>query len=145
MQDGVHVRVGLDVVETDKAGEVRGLGEGERLLRLGVDVVELLAGEFGVQEVLDVVEGRVVDFVAVWKHVHLEGVEVDEDVVIAADRVGVGRTALASTLEVFAVCETGVDVVVREGDAAEPFKVEVEGSAIDLWLASASALVSQRR
>lgn len=41
-------------------------------------------------------------------------------------------TVLSSTLEVLAVDETAVNVVVGEGNRAELFKIEIEGVSIDL-------------
>ena len=63
---------------------------------------------------------------------NLEGLEVDEDVVVVVDGVGVGVRGLASALEVFAADQTGVDIDVGERDGAEPLKVKVEHGAVDL-------------
>lgn len=66
------------------------------------------------------------------KESYLLGTQIDENVVILGDGMGVGRTRFPSSLEVLAVRKTGVDVVVGEGDGAESLEIEIEGMAIDL-------------
>jgi len=71
LEDRVHVRVGLDVVEADETGVVGLLAEVERGRGGGVDLLEERGREGWVEEVLDVVERRVIDFVAVGENVNL--------------------------------------------------------------------------
>lgn len=58
--------------------------------------------------------------------------QVDEDVVVLGDRVGVGGGSLASSLEVLAVGQAGVDVVVAQRDGAQSLEIEIEDVAVDL-------------
>lgn len=58
--------------------------------------------------------------------------EIDVDVLVLCDGVGVGRAALPPALEILAVDEAGVDVVVAQGHAAQPLKVKVERATVDL-------------
>lgn len=71
VEDGVHVRVGLDVVEADEAGVVGSLGQGEGGGDGGVDAGEEGGSEGGEEEILDVVQRRICYFVAVGKDVDL--------------------------------------------------------------------------
>jgi len=145
VQGRVHEAVVLHVVEADEAGEVRALGEVERGREGRVDALEELRGEARVQERLDVGERRVVDLVAVGQDKDLLRLEVDEDVVVVVEGVRVGRRRLAAPLEVLAVDEARVDVVVRERDRAQALKVEVEGRAVDLRGARQSQSLRDRR
>lgn len=52
--------------------------------------------------------------------------------VVLGDRVGVGGGSLASSLEVFAVGQAGVNVVVAQRNGAQSLEVEVEDVAVDL-------------
>lgn len=71
VEDRVHIRVGLDVVQTDETGVVGLLLEVVGGRGAGVDGAEELGVKGRVEEVLDVVEGRVVDFVAIGENVDL--------------------------------------------------------------------------
>lgn len=71
VEDRVHVRVGFDVIQSYETGVVRLLVKVVGRRGAGVDGAEELRGEGRVEEVLDIVEGRIIDFVAVGKNVNL--------------------------------------------------------------------------
>ena len=60
--------------------------------------------------------------------------------IVVGDGMSVGGRALASALEVAAVGQAGVDVIVRESDRTEPLEVKVERVTIDLRSPETSAI-----
>jgi 7,8-dihydro-6-hydroxymethylpterin-pyrophosphokinase len=57
---------------------------------------------------------------------HLVGRQIDVDVLVLGDRVRIRRAVLTSPLEVLAIRQAGVDVVVTERDGAQPLEIKVE-------------------
>jgi hypothetical protein len=57
---------------------------------------------------------------------HLVGRQIDVDVLVLVDRVRIRRAVLTSPLEVLAIRQAGVDVVVTERDGAQPLEIKVE-------------------
>jgi hypothetical protein len=58
--------------------------------------------------------------------------EVDKDVVVLGDRVRIRRAVLSATLEVLAVRQTRVDIIVAERNGAQAFKIEIKRVTVDL-------------
>lgn len=132
LEDGVHVGVELHVVEPNEAGMVRFLDEIVRRRESPVNPLERRRVERRFEQVLDVGEGGIVDFVPVREHIDFLRFEVDENMVVLVEGVRVGRRRLAPSLKVLSVDQTGVDVVVRESDRTQALKVEVERRTVDL-------------
>lgn len=133
LEDGVHVRVELHVVESNEAGMIRFLDEIVRRRESPVDPLERRRVESRFEQVLDVGEGGIVDLVPVREHIYFLRFEVDENMVVLVEGMRVGRRGLAPSLKVLPVDETGVDVVVRKSNRTQALKVEVERRTVDLW------------
>lgn len=60
------------------------------------------------------------------------GRQIDVDVLVLRDRVRIRWAVLAPPLEVLAIRQASVDIVVTERDGAQPLKVKVECGAVYL-------------
>jgi hypothetical protein len=59
--------------------------------------------------------------------------EMNEDMMVLMDRVGIRMGRLASALKVLAAHETAVDVLIGHGHRANFLKVKIERRAVHLW------------
>lgn len=100
--------------------------------QLSIDPFELFSSEFWIEEVLDIRQGRVLNLVPIRQDVDAFRIEVDKHVVVVTDTVSVRGTLGPSSLEILAVDEAAVDVVVTERDGAQSFEIEIECRAVNL-------------
>lgn len=132
LQNDVAVVVGLDIVQADHAGQVEGTVYRTRVLHwLRIQRADVLAREHGVEQELDVVEGRVDDLVVVGQAVEAQRQQVQEDVVGIADRMCVSVRVGTAALKVLAADEARVHVDAGERHRAQLLEVKVENGAVD--------------
>ena len=88
----------LDVVKTDDPRQVHGAAEGSNFLVSALSLLDHLLREGRVQDVDDVGQGRVDDFVVVGQTEELLRLEVEVDAVADVDAVRVGVGVATATL-----------------------------------------------